>query len=107
MWSLQKYKAMLNPPQEDDENPASYLGNFQNIENSGACTAEMKDRHEEEENSVNQSDSIKDAAATHTKEKHSRSSHKCPTSKPLPESSATQNPSVVLKHLTAEKNLWL
>ncbi|MCI4392556.1 hypothetical protein PGIGA_G00147190 [Pangasianodon gigas] len=101
--NLQKYKALLNLPQEADENPASYFCNVQNIENSSACTAEMKDRHEEEENSETQSDFITHPAAAHTKKQHSKSPHKSPTSKPLPESSATQNPRVVLKHLSAEK----
>lgn len=50
MWYLQKYKALLNLPQKDDEKTTSYLGKVQNVENS---TVEMKDRHEEEENSEN------------------------------------------------------
>ncbi|XP_053466089.1 cdkn1a interacting zinc finger protein 1b isoform X1 [Ictalurus furcatus] len=48
--NLQKYKALLNLPQKDDEKTTSYLGKVQNVENS---TVEMKDRHEEEENSEN------------------------------------------------------
>lgn len=74
---------MLNLPQEDEENPASCLGNVQNVENSSGCTAEMKDRHEEEKN---QTAFITHPAASHMKKQHSESHHKSPTSKPLPES---------------------
>ncbi|KAG7318455.1 hypothetical protein KOW79_018210 [Hemibagrus wyckioides] len=81
--NLQKYKAMLNLPQEDEENPASCLGNVQNVENSSGCTAEMKDRHEEEKN---QTAFITHPAAAHTKTQHSESHHKSPTAKPVPES---------------------
>ncbi|KAK3506065.1 hypothetical protein QTP70_028327 [Hemibagrus guttatus] len=78
--NLQKYKTMLNLPQEDEENPASCLGNVQNIENSSGCTAEM-DRYEEEKN---QTAFITHPAASHTKKQHSESTQ-IPTSNPLPD----------------------
>ncbi|XP_060739027.1 cdkn1a interacting zinc finger protein 1b isoform X2 [Tachysurus vachellii] len=40
---LQKYKTILNLPQEDDETPDSYLVNIENVENSSGCTAETKE----------------------------------------------------------------
>ncbi|XP_047674305.1 cdkn1a interacting zinc finger protein 1b isoform X3 [Tachysurus fulvidraco] len=40
--NLQKYKVMLNLPQEDDETPDSFLVNIENVENSSGCTAETK-----------------------------------------------------------------
>lgn len=85
---------MLNLP-EEDESPACYLGNVQNVENSSACTAAMKDGHEEEENPENHLAFITHTAAVHTKKQHLQSHYKGPASKPLSESSATQNPTVV------------
>ncbi|KAL6465330.1 hypothetical protein MHYP_G00254630 [Metynnis hypsauchen] len=52
--NLQKYKAMLNLPQEDEEILVSSLG--ENPENSRDCAVEMEDKYEEGEKSKSQSD---------------------------------------------------
>ncbi|XP_046697077.1 cdkn1a interacting zinc finger protein 1b isoform X2 [Silurus meridionalis] len=63
--NVQKYKAMLNLPQEDDENPARNEGDVQNVENIIECNAEMKDGHEEEIIFENQSDFVIHPDAAH------------------------------------------
>ncbi|XP_072520821.1 cdkn1a interacting zinc finger protein 1b isoform X2 [Salminus brasiliensis] len=42
--NLQKYKAMLNQPQEDEESMASSLDDAQNPENTNDCDADMEDK---------------------------------------------------------------
>ncbi|KAI4892634.1 hypothetical protein NFI96_021632 [Prochilodus magdalenae] len=54
--NLQKYKATLNVPQEDEESLASSLDDAQNPENSSDSVAEMEVKCEEGEKSKSQSD---------------------------------------------------
>ncbi|XP_036454962.1 cdkn1a interacting zinc finger protein 1b isoform X2 [Colossoma macropomum] len=62
--NLQKYKAMLNLPQEDEESLASSLG--ESPENSRDCAAEMEDKGEK---SKSQSDTTRSPQTTDHKQK--------------------------------------
>ncbi|XP_062873839.1 cdkn1a interacting zinc finger protein 1b isoform X2 [Trichomycterus rosablanca] len=56
--NLQKYKASLNPAQENEADIASSSGEVANVDNVSDCAEEMKEECKEEQTSESQSDPI-------------------------------------------------